>query len=422
MSGGRLAARMAAPPAERLARVAERLLRGAADVRVGLALLLLVAGANAVAAAVPGGPAALDGPIYAVLLGAVVLSGLAAFAVRAPATWREWRRPGPLPDATDVMVERVALDEPPDAATIDRIGAALRRAGYRLRIEQADQARWAVYGVRRGWSRFAAQGVHLAMVLLVVGAATGAAFGSETTFSLLPGEQALLDAPRAGFSAAVRLESFDAEFGAGDRPTRLDTAVAFLLDGQVVERATLQVNAPGAFAGYSVHPWTYGPAAELRVTTLAGRTLLDAAVPLDRQEDGQPFGLVELPAAGLTLGLALVDADANELGVSVAGAAGVVDVARLRPGDEVRVGDLLVRLDAFSAWVTFLSRNDPGLGILFGGAGMLTASLAAAYWFPRRRLAVRWADGSVRVAVRGERGERPQRELARVRAIVGSVA
>jgi cytochrome c biogenesis protein len=303
----------------------------------------------------------------------------------------------------------------------DRIGSALAGAGYRIRVDRGAEARWAVYGVRRGWSRFAAQATHLAMVLLVVGAAAGAAFGSETTFSLLPGEQALLDAPRDGFSDAVRLEAFDAAFGAGDRPVRLDTEVAFLRDGEVVERATLKVNAPGAFGGYIVHPWTYGPAAELRVTTLGGRALLDAAVPLDRLEDGRPFGLAELPAVGLTLGLALVDSDANELGVSVAGTSGVIDVARLRPGEEVRVGDLFVRLETFSAWVTFLSRNDPGVGILFAGAGLLIVSLAAAFWFPRRRLAIRWTDGSLRIAVRGERADRPQREMARVRAIVASV-
>jgi cytochrome c biogenesis protein ResB len=421
MSGGRLAARLVPPPAERLARAAERLLRAVADVRVGLALLLVVAAAHAVAAALPGGPQALDGPFYALLLGVVVLSGLAAFAVRAPASWREWRRPGPVPDAGDVVVERIALDKQTDAAAVDRVGAALRRAGYRVRVEQAADGRWALYGVRRGWSRFAAQSAHLAMVLLVVGAAAGAAFGSETTFSLLPGEQALLDTPRDGFSEAVRLEAFDAEFGPDDRPLRLDTEVAFLSDGEVVERATLQVNAPGTFGGYVVHPWTYGPAAELRVTTLGGRPLLDAAVPLDRREGGRPFGLVELPAAGLTLGLALVDPEANELAVSVAGTTGVIDVAHLRPGDEVRVGDLLVGLEGFSAWVTFLSRSDPGLGILFAGAGLLTASLAAAFWFPRRRLALRWSDGSVRIALRGERADRPRRELARVHAIVASV-
>lgn len=421
MSGGRLAARLASSPAERLARSAERLLRAIADVRVGLGLLLVVAGAHAVAAAVPGGPEALDGPIYALLLGMVVISGLAAFAVRAPASWREWRRPGPVADAADVLVERVALEQPPAPATVDRIRDALRGAGYRVRVDRGAQGRWALYGVRRGWSRFAAQAAHPAMALLVVGAAAGAAFGSETTFSLLPGEQALLDAPRDGFADAVRLDAFDAEFGADDRPLRLDTDVAFLRGGEVAQRATLQVNAPGTFGGYVVHPWTYGPAAKLRVTTLAGRPLLDAAVPLDRQEGGRPFGLVELPAAGLTLGLALVDPDANELGVSVAGSAGVIDVARLRPGDEVRVGDLLVGLDAFTAWVTFLSRSDPGLGILFAGAGLLTASLAAAFWFPRRRLALRWSDGSVRIALRGERADRPNRELARVRAIVASV-
>jgi hypothetical protein len=418
MSGGRLEARLAPPPGERLARVAERALRLVADARVGLVLLLVAAGAHAVAAALPGGPDALEGPLYALLLGAVVLSGLAAFAVRAPGTWREWRRPTSVAESSDVLVERVPMASPNGAAG-DAIAARLRRIGYRSRVERVG-GRWALYGVRRGWSRFAAQATHLAMVLLVVGAAAGAAFGRETTFSLLPGDQALLDAPRDGFTDAVRLETFAAEFGPGDRPVRLDTEVSFLRDGEVVERHVLGVNAPGAFGGYAVHPWTYGPAAALRVTSLGGRPLLDAAVPLDRSEGGRPFGVAELPAADLTLGLALVDADANELGISVAGDGGVIDVGRLRPGDEVRIGDVLVTLDAFTAWVTFLSRSDPGTAILLTGAGLLTACLAVAFWFPRRRIAIRWSDGSARIVLRGERNEHPAAELARVRAAVAA--
>jgi len=84
------------PAGERLARGAERLLRLLGDARAGLLLLLLLGMANAVAAFLPGGPRLLDAWPYAVLLAAVALTGVAAVAVRAPAAWREWRRPGPV--------------------------------------------------------------------------------------------------------------------------------------------------------------------------------------------------------------------------------------------------------------------------------------------------------------------------------------
>src|SRR5919106_6372989 len=135
MSGGRLAARIAVPSADRVARIAERVLRAAADVRLGIGLLLVAAGAHAVAAAIPDGPAALDGPIYAALLGAVVLSGLAAFAVRAPATWREWRMPGAVAEVGDALVAVVPNVALPDADAEQRIVGALRRAAYRVRVD-----------------------------------------------------------------------------------------------------------------------------------------------------------------------------------------------------------------------------------------------------------------------------------------------
>lgn len=413
-----MAPRVSAGPAsaaEGLSRTAERLLRWTGDARVGLVLLLVTALANGVAALLPDGPRLLDAWPYAVLLGLVALSGVAAVATRAPAAWREWRRPGPVRPGRGALLRTLA------SRPADEVAADLGAAGYRVRVDTA-RGRWAVHGVRRGWSRFAGQATHLALVVIVVGVAAGAAFGSETTFSLFPGDQALLDAPRPGFSAAVRLESFDAEFGPDGRPRTLDTTVTFLRDGSPVSEAVLRVNEPGAFEGYVVHPWTYGPAARLRVTTLGGGALLDAAVPLDGVRGGMPVGSVELPTAGVTLGLALADASTNELGVSVVAGGDLVDTVRLRPGDAERVGALVVRLDRFDAWVTLLSRRDPGLAILFTGAGMLSAGLVVAFWLPRRRVSVRPAGDGIVVTLRGERFDDPSDELDRLAGRLGARA
>jgi hypothetical protein len=402
------AAVAAMPAADRLARGAERLLRVIGDGRTGLFLLIATGLANGVAAFLPDGPRRLDGAPYAVLLGALALSGVATVAVRAPSAWREWQRPGPVQPGAGALEAVLEAEQPHEA-----ILATLRSAGYRARLEESRRG-WAIHAVRRGWSRFAGIGSHLAVVVIVLGAAIGAAFGSETLFSLLPGDQALLDTPRAGFSSAVRLEDLDAEFGADGRPRRLDAAVTFLRDGAPVRTATLRVNQPGDFDGYLVHPWTYGPAVRLRVTTLGGSALLDAPVPLDQVRDGTPVGSADLPTAGVTLGLAITDAAANELGVSVVGDDGLIDSARLRPGHEARIGDLRVELASFDAWVTFLSRRDPGLLVLFSGAVLLSASLAVAFWLPRRRLTIRPSMDGPRLVLRGERFDVPADELARL--------
>ena len=405
----------AAPAGERLAIGAERTLRAIGDARTGLGLLLLTGAANAVAAILPEGPRLLDAPPYAVLLGALALSGVAAVAVRAPTVWREWRRPAAVQAGAGTL-RRVG-----PRGSADDVRRVLQAAGYRVRTEGRG-ARWAVHGVRRGWSRFAGLVSHLCLVIVVLGAAIGAAFGSETVFSLLPGDQALLDGPRSGFASAVRLERFDAEFGPDARPRRLDTAVTFLRDGEPVREAVLRVNEPGDFDGYLVHPWTYGPAVRLRVTTLGGSALLDAPIPLDQVRDGTPVGSTELPTAGVTLGLAITDADRNELGVSVVAADGLVDSARLVPGEEVRVGSVRVALVGFDAWVTFASRRDPGLPVLFTGAVALCGALAVGFWLPRRRVTVRSRGGETELLLRGERFDRPSVELERLGRLVAGTA
>jgi cytochrome c biogenesis protein len=401
------AATRATPAADRPARHAERWLRVLGDGRTGALLLAAVGLANVLAALVPGGAAVLVGAWYGALLGTLAVSGVAAVAVRLPAAWREWRHPTAVNRGLGALETSV-----PERAPAELL-AAIAAAGYRARFEEGHRT-WAIHAVRRGWSRFGSLGSHLAVVVVVLGAAVGAAFGSETVFSLLPGDQALLDAPRDGFSSAVRLESLDAEFGPDDRPRTLDVAVTFLRDGKPVRETTLRVNEPGDFDGYLVHPWTYGPTARIRVTSLAGTTLLDASVPLDAVRDGEPVGTAELPTAGVTVGLALTDAESNELGVSVVGRSGPVDAARLRPGESIRVGDVRVELAGFDAWVTFMSRRDPGLPVLFAGAGLLCASLVAGFWLPRRRVTIRPAGGELSVLLRGDRFDRPADELARL--------
>ncbi|HEX2766181.1 MAG TPA: cytochrome c biogenesis protein ResB [Candidatus Limnocylindria bacterium] len=408
---------LAAPAADRAARGAERVLRALGDVRLGVALLLLVGMANLGAALIPDGASILASAPYAALLGAVALTSVAAAGVRMPATWREWRRPGPVVRGAGALELRLDAVEP---ATLE---AGLRDAGYRTRLDAGRaRDRWAIHAVRRGWSRFAGQLSHLALVAIVIGAAVGAAFGSEAVASLFPGDQALLDAPRPGFTSGVRLDGFSAEFGSDGRPRVLDTTVTFLRDGEPVEQRVLRVNEPGSFDGYAVHPWTYGPAARIRVATLGGSALLDAPVPLDAERDGIPVGSTELPTAGVTLGLSLADAAANEIGVSLVGAGGLIDSARLRPGEEARVGDLVVSLTGLDAWVTLMSRRDPGLPILFAGAGLLVVSLAVAFWLPRRRLTVRpHRAGGLQLTLRGERLDRPSDELDRLRRLLPGV-
>ncbi len=405
----------ATPVGERLARAGERTLRLLGDARLGLALLLLAGASNAVAALLPGGPASLDGWPYAVLLGLVALTGIAAVAVRSPTVWREWRRPTPVQAAPGTL--RLALPEMSD----ERLVLVLRASGYRTRTETG-RSHAAIHGVRRGWSRYAALGSHLALVVVVLGVAIGSAFGSEVVFSLLRGDQALLDAPRPGFASAVRLEEFDAEFGPDARPRRLDTTVTFLRHGEAVDRSILRVNEPAGFDGYLVHPWTYGPAVRLRVATLGGATLLDAAIPLDGSQGGAAVGSAELPSAGITLGLALADAARNELGVSAIGADGLIDTVRLRPGERARLGPVEVEVQAFDAWVTFVSRRDPGVMIVFGGAAAMSAALAIGFWLPRRRLTVRRRAGSLELLLRGERFDRAEDELRRLSSAFGASA
>ena len=138
-----------APPAggsEAAVRWADGVLRRAGDLRLAAALLVLAAAWNVTAAVWPTGLASLDSPIYAVLLGAIVLSGLAGVAVRIPVAWREWRRPGPVPEGRAALEATVG-----SRLTADAVVVRVAALGYRTRATDG-RAGWAVHGTRRGWA------------------------------------------------------------------------------------------------------------------------------------------------------------------------------------------------------------------------------------------------------------------------------
>jgi len=404
---------------DRLTRGSERALRLVGDPRLGIGLLLITGAANAVAAASPRGSWLVATPPYLVLLGAVTLSGLAALAVRAPVAWREWRDPGPLADSREALHASLPMAGRAEASAMAGASSAMRDAGYRVAFRGSAGAP-VLAGVRRGWSQFAGLLAHLAVVIVVLGAGIGLAFGRETTFSLLNGDQALLDEPSPGFTDAVRLDGFDAAFGADGRPSRLDTRVTFLREGAAVRSETLRVNGPGNFDGYLVHAWTYGPAVRLRAATLAGRPLLDAVLPLDARIGDANGAFADLPSLGVTLGIALEDPSTNTLRISAADSSGLLDSARVEAGGRARVGPVEISVGEMTAYVTFLSRRDPGMAVLFVGAGLLVLSLCAALWFPRRRATVRLVDGSLRILLRGGRLDDARPELDRLRGRLAS--
>ncbi len=391
----------------------ERGLRILGDPRLAVGLLVLAALVNVIAAADVRLRGLLDAPAYLALIAAILLTGIAGVAVRVPLVWREWRHPEAIPQRSDVLATDLELAAPLSEELKHAIASDLRRYGYRL-IEYGSGGRWLIAGTKRGWSRFAALISHLALILMVVGGALGTAFATESRIGLFPGDQSLLAAPRPGLTSAMRFDGLDAAFDAAGNPVRFDTYVTFVRDGQAVRHQVLQVNDPGSFDGYLVHAWTYGPAVQIRVKDLTGRPLFDGTVALGGPATGSRAPFVQLPALGTTLGVALADAAANTLRITAAGDAGIIDATMLRPGEERRLGDAVVRLIGFTSYVTFLSRSDPGMPVLFAGAGLLTASFVGAFYFPRRRVNVLVGEGRLRIRVRGERFDEPRHELDRI--------
>lgn len=402
--------------ADRVGRRVEQYLRRLGGPRVGVVLLLAAALTNAAAALAPAWRWLLDSPPYLVVVGGIALSGIATVAVRGPAAWREWRRPTSV-HGSELLVSEISVA---DASRI-RVGdLGMLLAGRGYRIQRSDRRGvWQLAGVQHGWSRFAGIGSHLSMVVLVVGAAIGTAFAEETRFGLFPGEQSLLGAPRPAATAAMRFDRLDATFDETGRPVRFDTHVTFLDEGASVSSQVLRVNEPADFAGHLVHAWTYGPAVAVRITDLGGGVLFDGWVALGDDPRGNRAPFVELPQLGATVGFEITDAATNTLAAIGAEESGrLIGSVQMQPGDQARLGQAVLRLGRFGSYVSFMSRRDPGVFVVFGGAALMCATLAAAFYWPRRRIDLAPTADGLRLRMRPDRFDDASREFERLRTAI----
>ena len=376
----------AGTPGFAVARAPTALLRWAGDVRLAAVLLLVAAGAGT-----RWPPSSPDGPRVPRLAGRTPCCWAPSRSA-ASRRWRCARRPRGASGGVPGRSPRAAARASPDLAP--RGPAAVARRLPAPRLPRGHDAGRAAAGPSTAYAAAgrASPGCssHVALVLTVLGAGSALPSATETTFSLLPGRAGAAGRPAPGFTDAVRLDGLDAAFGPDGRPRASTRAVTFLRDGESAGATVLQVNAAGQLRRLPRSPLdlrarrcgcgsprsptgrcTTPRAARRRPATAPGR---DRSTCRGRRDAG----------------LALADAGCQYARRLVPRADGVpADAALLAPGESARLGDLRVRLDGFTHWVTFLSRRDPGHGRPVRRRDAADRLPGSRFWLPRRRVSVR---------------------------------
>lgn len=368
-------------------------------------------------------------PWFAALATILVISIVACTLDRLPRLWRE---------VHDVrIVQHDSYFDPalPHRAVVaadlggggaDSVAAVLSRHGYR--VSRAEEGtRTFLYGDRYRYSRLATLLTHAGLIgFLVAGLVTGT-LGFETVVFLATGQSAPVQPVGTPSNLLVKNLGFAAPRNPDGTFADFYSDIVVYQDGTEVASKRIRVNDPLTVAGFTFHQNTFGPAEGLEIHGPDGALLWTGPVILDTQAAGLPAGTTAIPGSDIGLELVLAKDDAGTPTVAYVGyrqaagsqSASVLFFGKLHLGETSAPqdsGGFAIRWTDASAWTGMVIKTDPGANIVWVAFAALISGIVLTFYFPRRRVWARIAEGRIGLAMRAERYVAVDRELATLAA------
>ena len=122
---------------------------------------------------------------------------------------------------------------------------------------------FAVVAEKGRWTRLGVYGLHLSIVVLLMGALLGSLFGFEGFVAIPEGEAAdtiqMPSGRQMKLPFTIRCDDFDVQFYAGgQRPKEFKSSLTLLKDGRELVHKDIVVNDPLHFQGIGIYQSTYG--------------------------------------------------------------------------------------------------------------------------------------------------------------------
>ncbi len=327
----------------------------------------------------------------------LMTSVLACSANRAPHLWKLTVHPRtdmsePFFDHAPLSMRATGRIEPTAAAA--DIQAAFARRHFRTIVhDEGDLVH--VYADHNRWGPFGTVIAHLSLVVILLGALVGTAFGfRDDGLAVAVGSTA--DIGR-GTGLTVEARNFSDSYYANGSPSDYASDLVVYQDGQQVGAATVRVNQPMRVAGITLYQSYFGAAAAMKVVDGSGKVLVEEGVPLQwTSNDGaRTVGMIALPDAGMTMYVLGAVSGAVDPTIK----AGQMQVELYKTGSEnVPVATEVVSqgqpVDMAGLKVTFVRERqftglivarDPGAVFVWLGAILLVGGIALVFFFPCRR-------------------------------------
>ena len=370
----------------------QRLAGWISDLRLAIALLLLIAVASGVGTAIPqkeetafyhqlydphpwlgllGGDGVLRLQLDHVyssgwFLGLLAWLGLSLIlcswrrqwpALQASLRWIDYRSPRQLSKLS--VAETLVTAQP--VAGLERLEADLRGSGWQIRRQDDRLA------ARRGViGRVGPLLVHAGMVVLMVGAAWGALGGQRLERFLAPGRELELLDSRGSTQVTLALDDFHIQRDPAGRPEQFSSSLRLIppADTAPPTEAAISVNHPLRYRGMTLYQADWSLAT---ISLQLGRSpVLELPLQSFPQLGDQLWGLV-LPTRPDGSEPVLLSLTSEQGPVQVFGPDGVA-LAQLVPGGEAQeVKGLPIRVASVLPASGILLKRDPGVPLVYTG-------------------------------------------------------
>ena len=327
----------------------------------------------------------------------LALSIIACTTHRVPQLWAQATKPhvqvrDRFFDHARVNATTVVRADPATVAGL--VKDALHARRFRT-IADADGT--PLYADRNRFSPFGTVVAHVAFVVILAGVFATTTFGFRADDLSVP-VGSRVDVGR-GTDLAVEARSFTDSYNPDGSPSDYVSDLVLYSGGQPVAEQAVRVNAPLRWDGWSLNQASFGIAADLTVTDAAGTVLLERALPLEYQLDGQyAYGKVEVPGTDLLVYL-ITPASGQVVPDMPAGSAqvevyrGTTDTpaftSLLKPGEPVSGADLTWTFSRERQYTGLMLSRDPGAPIVWLGCALLAIGTCWTMFLRHQRLWVR---------------------------------
>jgi cytochrome c biogenesis protein len=317
------------------------------------------------------------------------------------------------------LSKRVEFDDERSPEILQRLYESYLSRKYRaVQLEARDNDGFFLYGERGRWTRWGVYGVHLSVVLLLIGGLIGSMFGFDGFVNIPEGESVQqislrTSGERLRLPFMIRCDDFSVSFYETGAPKEFRSSLSLLEDGRPVIQKDIVVNDPLRYRGISIFQSSYGSLPS-RQAVLSFASRSSGMVYTQEMKIGQEyvipeglgtFALMELRQNALFRGHPVGDAFIGRLTPPNASSEEIVLPIRFPTFDRMRRGEVVIAVDDFQErHFTGLQVNkDPGVGLVYAGFILMILGCYVTFFTSHQQMGIQVErhEGCSRIVVGG---------------------